>query len=150
YKFANKRVSARPQSKFSTITFVTGCALLFKYGVTGFLTEDFFFGEEDYEFSLRVKKLGLQMACVHEAVVYHKVGASIRRSSTSLGAILVHYTSRLMNTRNYYSKPRWHATRALAYAYLPVLLVRNGIHPKHSIAAMRKIESALKRTSRVD
>ena len=144
YKFENMDASVLPESDFSVITFVTGCALLFKYKVTGALTEDFFFGEEDYEFSLRMKKLGREMACVHGAVVYHKVGASFARSSKPLGAILVYYVSRLINTRNYYSRLRWHATRILAYLYLPVLLKRNGIDPRNSISAIRKVESHLK------
>src|SRR5438309_846832 len=46
YKFANADASAAPKSEFSVVTFATGCALLFKYKVTGFLSEDFFFGEE--------------------------------------------------------------------------------------------------------
>jgi GT2 family glycosyltransferase len=145
YKFANMDASSVPESDFSVVTFVTGCALLFKYKVTGALTEDFFFGEEDYEFSLRMRKLGLEMACAHGAVVYHKVGASIARSSKPLGAILVHYVSRLINTRNHYSKVRWHATRILAYLYLPVLLTRNGIDPRKSISAIRRVESHLRR-----
>ncbi len=145
YKFANKDSSVLPKANHSVITFITGCALLFKYKVTGALTEDFFFGEEDYEFSLRMRKLGLEMACAHGAVVYHKVGATIGRSSNPLGAILVHYVSRLINTRNYYSKVRWHATRVLAYLYLPVLLSRNGIGLRISLSAIRRVESYLKR-----
>jgi len=150
YKFANMDASALPESDFSVVSFVTGCALLFKYKATGILTEDFFFGEEDYEFSLRMKKLGLEMACAHGAVVYHKVGATISRNSTRLGAILVYYVNRLTNTRNYYSKVRWHTIRILAYLYLPVLLGRKGIDPRNAISAIRRVESCLKRSRGVD
>jgi GT2 family glycosyltransferase len=123
---------------------VTGCALLFNHETTGPLTEDFFFGEEDYEFSLRMQKRGLAMACVHQAIVYHKVGASIARASTTLGAILVLYAVRLMDTRNYYSRIRWQATRILAYLYLPVLLAKNRISPRKSIVAARRIDSYIR------
>lgn len=150
YKFANLNASVLPESDFSIVTFVTGCALLFKYKVVGTLTEDFFFGEEDYEFSLRMRKLGLEMACAHGAVVYHKGGATIARSSTRLGAILLQYVSRLINTRNHYSKVRWHATRILAYLYLPVLLGKSRIDPRRSVGAIRKVESYLKRNRGVD
>jgi GT2 family glycosyltransferase len=149
YRFANMDASALPESQFSVVSFVTGCALLFKYNATGALTEDFFFGEEDYEFSLRMKKRGLLMACVHDAVIYHKVGTTIAKASRPLGAILVHYVNRLINTRNYYSKVRWEATRLLAYLYLPVLLARNGINPTNSISAVRKIESYVKDQNKV-
>jgi len=150
YKFANQDASALPESDFSAITFVTGCALLFKYKVAGALTEDFFFGEEDYEFSLRMKERGLEMACAHGAVVYHKAGATIGRNSTRLGAIVLQYVSRLINTRNHYSKMRWQATRILAYAYLPVLLVRSGIDLRRAVGAIRRVEAYLKQNRGVD
>ncbi len=123
YKFANVDASSLPESDFSVVSFVTGCALLFKYKITGALSEAFFFGEDDYEFALRMKRLGLEMACAHAAVVYHKVGATIARSSRPLGSILVQYVNRLVNTRNYYSKARWHTTRALAYLHLPIISI---------------------------
>ena len=143
YKFANMDASALPKSDYSVVTFLTGCALLFKYKVTGTLTEDFFFGEEDYEFALRMRRLGLEMACAHGAVVYHKVGTTISRRSRPLGAILVQYVNRLVNTRNYYSKARWHTTRILAYLHLPILLGRNGIDPRKSISIIRGTEAYL-------
>jgi GT2 family glycosyltransferase len=143
-------VSAVPETDYSVVTFLTGCALLFRYKEVGALTEDFFFGEEDYEFSLRIKKLGLKMACAYGAVVYHKGGATIGKNSTRLGAIVLQYVSRLINTRNHYSKLRWHATRILAYLYLPVLLVKSGIDLRSSVPAIRKVESYLKRNRGVD
>ena len=145
YRFADRDASALPQAAFSVVTFVTGCALLFKHRVTGPLTEDFFFGEEDYEFALRMKRLGLQMVCVYEAVIYHKVGTTIGRTSKPLGAILVHYVSRLINVRNYYPRVRWHLTRIAAYLYLPVLLSKSGIDPRRSISTIRRVETYLRR-----
>src|SRR5438046_1168050 len=84
YRFADKDASAVLESDYSVVSFVTGCALVFKYKVTGALSEDFFFGEDDYEFALRMRRLGLEMACVHGAIVYHQDGATIRRSSRLL------------------------------------------------------------------
>lgn len=150
YLCADQDAGALPSSGFSVVSFVTGCALLFKYKVVGALTEDYFFGEEDYEFSLRMTKLRLKMACVHGAVIYHKVGASIVKSSTPLGAILVHYVTRLLNLRNYYSKARWHSTRMLSYLYLPVLLARSGINPLEAIPAIARIEAYIKRNRTMD
>lgn len=144
YRFAGKDASTLPKTGYSPVTFVTGCALLFKHRITGALCEEFFFGEEDYEFSLRMKKRGLQMACAYGAVVHHKIGSSIGRSSRPLGGILVQYASRLINTRNYYSRFRWEMTRVLAYLYLPVLLARNGIDPRSTVSAIRRIERQLK------
>jgi GT2 family glycosyltransferase len=141
YICANMDAALSPNTTHSFITFVTGCALLFNHEITGPLTEDFFFGEEDYEFSLRMRERGLAMACAHQAIVYHKVGTSITRASTPLGAILVYYACRLINTRNYYSTIRWHATRILAYLYLPVVLAKNGINLRKSVFAARRVDS---------
>lgn len=150
YKFANMDASVLGESDLSVITFITGCALLFKHTVTGPLSEDFFFGEEDYEFSLRMKKRSLQMACAHRAIVYHKQGGTIDRSSRLLGAIVVHYISRLINIRNYYSRIRWQLTKLLAYLYLPVLFARSGISPGRALRAIWKVESYVRRNRRVD
>jgi GT2 family glycosyltransferase len=144
YRFANAEASAVPASPHSKISLVTGCALLFRHRVTGPLTEDFFFGEEDYEFSLRLRKMGLPMACVHDAVIRHKGGATIRRTSARPGAILVYYANRLTNVRNYYSRWRWQLTRAAAYAYLPLLLWRDGIDPRKAVGMIRVLERHLK------
>ena len=145
YRFANADAASLPKAPYSVVSFVTGCALLFNHRELGPLTEDFFFGEEDYEFALRLRKRGLRMACVHDAVVHHKVGASIGRSARPLGTIIGNYVTRLINVRNYYSRARWHATRLLAYLYLPVLLARNGIHPLKTVPAIRRVESFLRR-----
>jgi GT2 family glycosyltransferase len=145
YAYANTDASAVDETTHSTISFATGCALLFKHVLTGPLTEDFFFGEEDYEFSLRMQKRGLTMACAHHAIVFHKVGTSITRASTTLGAILVNYACRLINTRNYYSRIRWHTTRVLAYLYLPVVLFKNGINLRKALFAARIVDSYIRR-----
>jgi len=141
YAYANTDATATAETTRSTISFVTGCALLFKHVVTGPLSEDFFFGEEDYEFSLRMQKRDLTMACAHHAIVFHKVGTSITRASTTLGAILVNYACRLINTRNYYSSFRWQTTRLLAYLYLPVVLAKNGINLRKALFAARTVDS---------
>jgi GT2 family glycosyltransferase len=145
YNFAGLDSSQIEPSEFSVITFITGCALLFKYRDTGPLTEDFFFGEEDYEFSLRMRKLALPMACCHGAVVHHKVGTTITKNSKKLGQILVYYVNRLINTRNYYSKLRWHTTKILAYFYLPILFARSGVDPRRSLSAARWVENFIRR-----
>ena len=142
YFYADMDAARVPKSAPGPVTFVTGCALLFNRETTGPLTEDFFFGEEDYEFSLRMKRRGLAMGCARQAIVYHKRSTSISKaSSTDLGKMLVYYACRLMNTRNYYSRARWHATRILAYLYLPVLFVRNGINLLNVVYAVRRIDS---------
>jgi GT2 family glycosyltransferase len=82
YYYAGTVVEDTPQTGSSDITFITGCALLFKPRETNLLTEDFFFGEEDFEFSLRMKKQHKKMACVYDSIIYHKVGQTFSKSTS--------------------------------------------------------------------
>jgi GT2 family glycosyltransferase len=150
YRHEGAVAAELPRVTHAPITFVTGCALMFRHSVTGALTEQFFFGEEDYEFSLRLQQRGLSMACVYEAVVHHKIGTSVRKVSKPVGGILLQYVCRLLNTRNYYSRLRWNTTRLLAYLYLPVLYGRNGINPLRAFEGIAKVEARLKLRRGVD
>lgn len=83
------------------ISFATGCALLIRNNEFDLLSEKFFFGEEDFELSLRFKKLGKKMACVLDAIVYHKESASIDRSSRHINKIFIHRLNRFINIKTY-------------------------------------------------
>lgn len=109
YFYADKDVSLLPDVVFDKITFITGCALLYKPEFTGLLTEQFFFGEEDFEFSLRLLRKNQKMACVYDSLIYHKVGRSVKVNfDVSYNRIFLHYVSRLINHKAYYSKVfRW-------------------------------------------
>ena len=84
------------------ISFVTGCALFFYPELldeqSHLFTERFFFGEEDFEFSIRMKKANISMACVLDSLIYHKVGASTGRL-LSTSKIYLHYLNRFINIR---------------------------------------------------
>lgn len=139
YNFADRDFTYLPTTGFSKITFITGCALLFNYKETGVLSEKYYFGEEDYEFSLRMKKNGFQMVCVYDSIIYHKIGISRKKNYNPLGAIYIYYINRLINTRNYYSSQRWHILKIFSYIYLPILLLKNRINPLKSISLIFKI-----------
>lgn len=104
YFYPNAHISKVPQVGTKDITFITGCALLFKPKETGILTERFFFGEEDFEFSLRLKKNKQKMACVFSSVMYHKVGQSIKRNEDvkQVNKIFYFYACRLIDQKFYY------------------------------------------------
>lgn len=109
YFYADHDISLLPDVDFTEITFITGCALLYKPEITGFLTEQFFFGEEDFEFSLRLLRKNQKMACVYDSLIYHKVGRSVKVNfGVSYNRLFLHYVSRLINHKTYYSKTfRW-------------------------------------------
>jgi len=150
YFYANNKISKVPLKGHSSITFVTGCALIFKINLTGILSEDFFFGEEDYEFSLRMQKNKFKMVCVYNSIIYHKVGSSIRKSHNLTNSIYLYYINRLINTRNYYTPLRWHVTRILAYIYLPILFLKNNINPINSISLIKCINIYIGKNNGVD
>ena len=77
YNYENAEVKDLPTEELLPVTFVTGCALWYRPAATGLLTERFFFGEEDMEFSLRLHDTGTKAYCVLTAVVYHKVGSTL-------------------------------------------------------------------------
>ena len=87
------------------INFVSGCALFFDATLLNkdneLLYNGFFFGEEDYEFSLRMKKERVLMKCVPSSVVYHKVGSSQKNTNdrNGLGRIYMYYHNRLICNR---------------------------------------------------
>ena len=62
------------------------------------LTERFFFGEEDFEFSMRMQKDNILTACVLDSLIYHKVGASGNKMHR-LGKLYLHYLNRFIDVR---------------------------------------------------
>ena len=110
YFYAGRPETEIKENKFIEISFVTGCALFFTPGMLDsegkIFTERFFFGEEDFELSLRMKKNRQRMACVLDSQIYHKVGASIGRSPQT-PKIYLHYLNRLINVRLHFNALRY-------------------------------------------
>ena len=109
YHFADQNESVVPKQESIPCTFITGCALFFVPELLDekqrLLTEKFFFGEEDFEFGLRMKKLKVKMACVLDSVIYHKVGGSRKSNANKIGYTYIYYLNRIINVRDYL--PRW-------------------------------------------
>ena len=102
--------ASQPATRFADkkelpITFVTGCALLVRQETVSkapLFTERFFFGEEDFDFSLRMQEEGKKMVCLPEAVIYHKVSATSNQVA-SYNKLFVHTLNRAINLRHHYS-----------------------------------------------
>ncbi len=126
YFFDDKHYSELPNKNHLDISFITGCALMATADVLktfGPLSEDFFFGEEDYEFSMRMKENHVKVACVLPSVIYHKVNSSISKASDSaIGKIYIHYLNRFINMRNYFPRWKWLLWRRVYLFYISVLL----------------------------
>lgn len=102
YFYAGCPDSAVKEKGHIDISFVTGCALFFYPELLDeqghLLTERFFFGEEDFEFSMRMQKDNVHMACVLDSLIYHKVGASGDKMYRS-GKVYLHYLNRFIDIR---------------------------------------------------
>ena len=102
YFYAGSPDSAVKENGRIDISFVTGCALFFYPELLDekghLLTERFFFGEEDFEFSMRMKEKKVPMACILDSVIYHKVGASGSKMN-HLGKVYLHYLNRFIDIR---------------------------------------------------
>ena len=116
YFYAGSPDSAVKEKGHIDISFVTGCALFFYPELLDeqghLFTERFFFGEEDFEFSMRMQKGNVRVACVLDSLIYHKVGASGNRMHRP-GKLYLHFLNRFIDVRLH--KP------ALFYAFWKIL-----------------------------
>lgn len=132
YHYAGKSISKVTQHGVRKITFITGCAALFRSSIfrdTGLLSERFFFGEEDFELSLRMKKVGYNLACCYKSIIYHKVGRSINslleKKEKSLPLINIYYLNRFINMRSHWPFGIWNLWRFAYLLYIvPMLRLR--------------------------
>ncbi len=105
--WGTQRYYTKPTSeKIKFITFTSGCSLMIRRSVVekyGSLSENFFFGEEDFEFSLRLKKNKVPMVCVPLSKVYHKESKSSGKLFNELiKKKFIHVFNRFIDMKNYY------------------------------------------------
>lgn len=107
YLFAGCDENKSIGREYYPISFVTGCSLFFTPDVLNsdgtLFTERFFFGEEDFDFSIRMKRNKKRMACVTDSLIYHKVGAA-NASHNIPGKIYLHLLNRYIDIRLHYGK----------------------------------------------
>lgn len=116
--YRNAFVSDLPERTPFPVSFISGCALMVDSSLVDesgkLLTEKFFFGEEDYEFALRMRSRGEKMVIVRDSVIYHKVGSSTKKASNAmLGRDYMYYLGRLLVARDYYSPLEFSLIRLL-------------------------------------
>lgn len=129
YYYANCTADAIKEKEYIPITFVTGCALYFTPDVlrddNTVFTEKFFFGEEDCEFSIRMKKQHVKVACVLGSVIYHKVSSTINPISLP-GKLYIYQLNRLINVRQLYGLVFYYIWGIVAWLMIRRGLVING------------------------
>ena len=131
------------------ITFVTGCALFIRPDLLDnnkhLFTERFFFGEEDFDFSLRMKSENRKMACCTRSVIYHKVSASTKKHD-ELPKTFIHYLNRYINIKLHFRPFNFFVWKMINNTWIPLLLLKKGYTAKRVVAFMKKLnnESAKK------
>lgn len=152
YYFANKNINRVPQNGFKKITFITGCALLFKPRITGVLTEKFFFGEEDLDFSFKQLENKRKMACCFSSILYHKVSSSVKSVKVEIvGHTYLHYISRLINIRQYSSRFMFFIKIIINLGYaIPMVLLRHKFSFKQTFKMIFTILKELQRIDSID
>jgi len=152
YYYAKKNIAKVPSTGFKRITFITGCALIFKPYITGVLTEKFFFGEEDLDFSFRQKINKRKIACCFDSVIYHKVNASINKVNVKIvGHVYLHYLSRFINNKQYSSPLMLIIKIIVNLSYgLPMMRIRYKISFKQIYFMTITIVKELNRIDKID
>jgi len=120
--FARRRYYTRPcGTEFRRVTFATGCALLVRRDVferVGPLSDQFFFGEEDFEFSWRLRKHGIPLLCSTNSKVFHKIGVSADKLiADDIHRRFLYVFSRIIDMKLHMAPPLWHLWRFLLLGY---------------------------------
>jgi GT2 family glycosyltransferase len=144
YLYGDQKITVVPKSGSADVTYLTGCSMLLhleNLRVTGLLCEKYFFGEEDFEFSLRAKKYKFKMACIFESIIYHKIGQSINnhQGSKSINRIFIHYLNRFIDVRLHISIVFWYVWSRSYILYISYILRKNGLTLREIVKFVNKL-----------
>lgn len=106
-----KAVTFGPK-KIVQVDFVTGCSMLIPrhaLAQVGLFDEKFFAYDEDFDWCLRVRQHGLRLVYAPQAVLYHKVSASMRRNTLGQSKGSASSVAYYLITRNFFWVVHKHA-----------------------------------------
>ena len=137
------------------VDFLSGCSLFLKADIIrliGKFTEKFFHGEEDFEFSLRLKQHRLKAGVVFASKVYHKIGISVSKKWKNGDQKILNFAlNRIIDMRDYYPKPVWRIWRIFTLVYFFYLMLSYyKLSPKYSVLLIREIYLWSSRLNRVN
>jgi GT2 family glycosyltransferase len=145
YYLDNAPVAQAAEMEGLPVSFVTGCALLYQPLLTGLLTERFFFGEEDMEFSWRLEKMKVPAWCIHRSVIFHKVGQTL---TTNHRKSEIFTLKRLVNLRT----NKGGVTVVLSYLFYLANLLRLlvGRYGMSRWSAVKKVSRVARRSLKME
>lgn len=129
YHYADKTTQQIAEKTYISCSFITGCAMFVSSCLVTnkpFFTERFFHGEEDFDFSLRMKKKHIKMACVLSSKIFHKVNIATKEFN-DMGKNYIHYLSRFINMRSHMSPISYFLWKKVYTLYLVYLLHKTGM-----------------------
>ena len=144
YYYLRQDYSGIREKGFIPVNLVTGCALFFRRELLGnpdawmgkpmpegrsphIFTERFFFGEEDFDFSLRMQAEGRRMACVLDSVIYHNQG-STQGGLKRIGRARIFYLCRFIDVRQHWrSGLKYAVWKSLYLPYVAMVFHRIGV-----------------------
>ncbi len=132
YYLGKGKFNTKMKSDKSTdVGFINGCALLLRNDTiekVGYLSERFFFGEEDFEYSLRLFKNKIKRICANQSIVYHKISKSsnILLDNQRARKLSISALNRIVDMKEYYPRIYWHIWRyvTIFYYYFGLMLVK--------------------------
>lgn len=95
------------------VDYITGCYMIIRNEIVekyGLLSERFFFGEEDYNYCMRMKENQVRLSVRLDLGLWHKVGATTSRDANkdkSIRYAFIHYLNRMIDMKDFYSRARW-------------------------------------------
>lgn len=113
------------------------------------LSERFFFGEEDWDFSLRMGEEKRKMACVMSSIVYHKQGET-HKAWNGCGKTKLYYLQRFIDIRQHWGgRSLRYRLWKLAYApYIAYIFYRRG--GCGVIAAIKQVREVIKSSASME
>lgn len=124
------------------ISFVTGCALLLRREALNsdgtLFTERFFFGEEDFELSMRWKENKQKIACCTNSLIYHKVSASTQ-TRNELPKIYIHYLNRYINIKQHFGRLNYSIWKLVNNIWIFMLLIKKNYSAGRAISFLSKL-----------
>lgn len=129
--------------------FITGCALFIRSSVIkkyGTLSDDFFHGEEDFNFCWRMKKNHVKGKCINKTLVYHKVSATSNKNGIQPGKMAGYYAYRIVDMKQFYSVFIWNIWKFSLIQILKIRWIKGG----YTRTEIKKMMDIIRRTSKLN
>lgn len=141
YYYPNHPINSMDINEEIRCTFITGCCVAVRtkdFSLRGGWCTDFFFGEEDFEFSMWSLINGKKLMCLPRAQIAHKVGQSTK-TAPSINKIFVYYLNRFIHMLRYKNTVSWNIWRSYYSIYVLYLLINKGFNFKIIIIFLYKL-----------